>query len=670
MKPIPLIKLLYNRGTSVLLERRDVLMKIRTKVEADDFLINGSSIAGAGSEGGSGVGKKVYREEKSTDAYKIPIDWIDTYLTFRGSSDYGEVFNSGSETIGISATATGLKCQALAPCSFAEGRETKAHGICSHASGYGCEAGNTLWSYQNTDSVSTNASITAVADGYFTKAYGKYSGSHGFKTCAYGDASVAFGKETEAIKNNTAVFGLGTSDQGVIESGFVIGKYNELTSPNAIFVVGGGSSTSNRKNLLAVDTSGNLLVAGKGEFSSSVTGTAGYFANSLESKSIAKRIYAEDGSYITVPVAYKGDSYTTAQSDGRYVKITDMGNFNGAIGATSGYFGDSLQAKSIEKRIYNEDGSSYYTVPVLYDGDCYTVTQADNTFIKKVDLTNPTRFLGVTDTKASLSGFIDPENGSVVIVKEDETNDGKRMSYIYTSSGWVVLGEESVKLRDFITEPIDLSSEVVGTLKQANMDLKGYVRTEDLAPYAKTETLETVAQAVTDLTETAVIKDDEGSITVVDIATNLFPQGINTAINALNTQQTNLELTADSNTERIKALETATDQTLSVVYFTKGTDATSVFKSRIETIGKTHILFADITFNKAFTKNTIYTLGKVALSASITPVANLVTNVITNKGKFGYIYLDVTTGSLCIRMSSDEGAEEGDGIRTQISYLK
>ena len=644
-------------------------MKIRTKVEADDFLINGSSIAGAGSEGGSGVGKKVLRETKSTDAYKIPFDWTDTYLTFSGSSDYGEVFNSGSETIGISATATGLKCQALAPCSFAEGRETKAHGIASHASGYGCEAGNTLWSYQNIGSIDSNASMTAVADGYFTKAYGKYSGSHGFKTCAYGNASVAFGKQTEAINNNTAVFGLGTSDQGVIESGFVIGKYNELTSPNAIFVVGGGSSTSNRKNLLAVDTSGNLLVAGKGEFRSSVTGTAGYFGESLQAKSIAKRIYSEDGSYTTVPVAYVGDCFTTAQSDGRYVKITDMGNFNGAIGATSGYFGDSLQAKSIEKRIYNEDGSSYYTVPVLYDGDCYTVTQADNTFIKKTDLTNPTRFLGVTDTKASLNGITNPKNGSVVIVKEDETNDGKRISYIYTSSGWVVLGEESVKLRDFITEPIDLSSEVTGTLKQANMDLKGYVRTEDLAPYAKTETVETVAQAVTDLTETAVIKDDEGSITVADVATNLLPQGINTAINALNTQQTNLELTADSNTERIKALETATDQTLSVVYFTKGTDATSVFKSRIETIGKTHILFADITFNKAFTKNTIYTLGNVALSASITPVTNLVTNVITNKGKFGYIYLDATTGDLCIRMASDE-AEEGDGIRTQISYLK
>lgn len=81
---------------------------------------------------------------------------------------------------------------------------------------------------------------------------------------------------------------------------------------------------------------------------------------------------------------------------------------------------------------------------------------------------------GVFDTKADLLASIDPTpvDGNTAIVIADEDNDGKQMTYIYieSTSTWTQVAESSITVRDFTTNPIDLSTEVKGTLDEDKVD--------------------------------------------------------------------------------------------------------------------------------------------------------------------------------------------------------
>ena len=89
---------------------------------------------------------------------------------------------------------------------------------------------------------------------------------------------------------------------------------------------------------------------------------------------------------------------------------------------------------------------------------------------KLSSLGNAMSFYGVFDTKALLLAETTPTNGATAIVKEDEDNTGKQMTYVYvgtgeySSSNWTEVAENSIEVRDFSVSPIDLGSEVTGQL--------------------------------------------------------------------------------------------------------------------------------------------------------------------------------------------------------------
>ena len=68
-------------------------------------------------------------------------------------------------------------------------------------------------------------------------------------------------------------------------------------------------------------------------------------------------------------------------------------------------------------------------------------------------------------------------DGCTAIVKQDENNNNKQMTYLYVGTGeynasnWNAVSESNISVRDFTINPIDLTTEVTGKLPQANMDL-------------------------------------------------------------------------------------------------------------------------------------------------------------------------------------------------------
>ena len=138
----------------------------------------------------------------------------------------------GNETTasGLTAHAEGSGTIADGECSHAEGFNTKAMGKYSHAEGYGSSASG---SYSHSEGVSTEAGAGAHAEGIYTKALGEHSHAEGV------------GTQTN------------TSDQ------HVQGRYNEFDEEGKYaHIVGGGTSSGNRKNIHTLDWNGNAMFAG------------------------------------------------------------------------------------------------------------------------------------------------------------------------------------------------------------------------------------------------------------------------------------------------------------------------------------------------------------------------------------------------------------------------
>lgn len=184
------------------------------------------------------------------------------------SGDYGHAEGGKTKALAAAAHAEGLSAEATGKYSHAEGNSTKATGIQSHAQGH----------------KSVASSENAHAEGYFSQAKGKNSHAEGqeSKTAEAAQASHAEGANTEAngsaahaegkstIANGYASHTEGQSTIANCKHQHVQGKYNLADDPsvndgcgNYAHIVGGGTSTSVRKNIHTVDWNGNAWFAGK-----------------------------------------------------------------------------------------------------------------------------------------------------------------------------------------------------------------------------------------------------------------------------------------------------------------------------------------------------------------------------------------------------------------------
>lgn len=143
------------------------------------------------------------------------------------------------------------------------------------------------------------------------------------------------------------------------------------------------------------------------------------------------------------------------------------------------------EAKYLNELIDNAtikvDTDNNYLVVKKIEGQ--TVTVADINFLTGIksnvqeqinNLSKSMTMYGVFDTKADLLASVDPVpvDGNTAIVVADEDNNNKQMTYIYiaSTSKWTQVAESSIKIRDFTTNPINLSTEVTGKLAENKID--------------------------------------------------------------------------------------------------------------------------------------------------------------------------------------------------------
>jgi hypothetical protein len=185
----------------------------------------------------------------------------------------------GEQTIAIGtySHAEGSSTVASGSYSHAEGRITQATGSYSHAEGYFTR---TIGSYSHAEGVANIASgayshaeggnTQAIGDqshaeGGYTRAVGISSHAEGYFTLAEGTGAHAEGQYTTSSANYSHAEGYYTVASGAYQH--VQGQFNISSSVQSAFILGNGTNTSSRSNLIfaagnTVEITGSLQVTG------------------------------------------------------------------------------------------------------------------------------------------------------------------------------------------------------------------------------------------------------------------------------------------------------------------------------------------------------------------------------------------------------------------------
>jgi len=201
---------------------------------------------------------------------------------------YSIAYGEDVEASSTDCVATGYKTVASGLYSHAEGNSTQATGNYSHAEGFGSEASST---YTHAEGYKTTASSpTAHAEGYKTIASRPVSHAEGDETVSGGHATHAEGQGTKVYGDSAHAGGMfnvqdipdwvsGTSysvgDWAVYDnvawkcttanadSTFNSAKWSDSNFPDTVAeIIGGGSSSSSRKNIRQLDWNGNERLKG------------------------------------------------------------------------------------------------------------------------------------------------------------------------------------------------------------------------------------------------------------------------------------------------------------------------------------------------------------------------------------------------------------------------
>ncbi|MBK9151784.1 MAG: hypothetical protein IPM26_12665 [Saprospiraceae bacterium] len=179
-----------------------------------------------------------------------------------------------STALGSANTASGYASTALGESNTASGSVSTALGSANTASGYASTAlgesntasGNASTALGQGNTASGNAS---TALGYFNTASGHYSTALGYFNTASGHYSTALGYLNTA--SGSASTALGYNNTAKASHSFVVGRYNDTiagSNPNfwvptdPLFMVGNGSSSTQRSNAVTVYKNGNTDIKG------------------------------------------------------------------------------------------------------------------------------------------------------------------------------------------------------------------------------------------------------------------------------------------------------------------------------------------------------------------------------------------------------------------------
>ncbi len=192
------------------------------------------------------------------------------------NGEYTLTAGEQTEASGESAVAFGTQTNASGNASFVTGIASTATGPTAVAMGFSAEAsGTTSFAIGNNteargfNSIAAGNSTLSSGSGAF--AFGFQSTASGSQATAGGSGNIATGNNSVSLGTDSQSFGdhsfsMGTSAIAFSNSEFVIGRYSELYSSSTsgtagtdrLFVVGNGTSLSNRDNAITVLKNGNV----------------------------------------------------------------------------------------------------------------------------------------------------------------------------------------------------------------------------------------------------------------------------------------------------------------------------------------------------------------------------------------------------------------------------
>lgn len=188
----------------------------------------------------------------------VRLMWYPAKAAFRAGHVSDNQWNE--ENIGFYSIATGFNTTASGTTSTALGFETVANGNQSTAMGSNTKASGFR---------STAMGRTTTAEGEASTATGSKTTASGFGSTAMGANTTASGNWSTALGENTKASGLasttiGTRTVAATAFSLSVGRWNESnqSSDFTAFVVGNGTSSSERSDALHLHRNGNLTIAG------------------------------------------------------------------------------------------------------------------------------------------------------------------------------------------------------------------------------------------------------------------------------------------------------------------------------------------------------------------------------------------------------------------------
>lgn len=179
---------------------------------------------------------------------------------------YSHAEGSTTISLGINSHAEGVESISLGNSSHAEGHGTITSGSYSHSEGYYTIARGNSSHAEGVGSLSESGATYNIALG---------GGSHveGNLTTAVGDYSHAEGSGSTSVGVASHAEGINTIASGSGQS--VVGRYNTHNDSTSRFIVGNGTSESNRADAFKITRSGSMSLPQTQSSAPTWTGTDG-----------------------------------------------------------------------------------------------------------------------------------------------------------------------------------------------------------------------------------------------------------------------------------------------------------------------------------------------------------------------------------------------------------